>query len=238
MGPARRALLTLVRLLFLSLGRRFEEAYELLAAIGWNVTHAGGTLRRRRDAQRARPSATTRCSRYTASAGLHLPRWFQTAERILEEQRELGEGEAGQPAAHSGSGTGPPRLSRSIRSSSAASSAVLVGASPCAQLSGTEPCSSAASCRRSPPPGRVLPEPSSPDSGRRVWAGRPPRLPGLAALGGISFASFANTALGAEAILIAGPRLATVLWLPGGRPPHRDARRRRSSRPRLQPRRR
>ena len=93
------ALLTLVRLLYLCLARRFEEAYELLAAIGWNVTHAGGTFVRRREAQRARSVRDHALSRYTASAGLHLPRWFQTAERILEEQREVGEGDAGQPAA-------------------------------------------------------------------------------------------------------------------------------------------
>ena len=31
------------------------------------------------------------------SAGLRIPRWFQTAERILEEQREIEEGDEGQP---------------------------------------------------------------------------------------------------------------------------------------------
>ena len=31
------------------------------------------------------------------SAGLRLPRWFQTAERILEEQREIEQGDEGQP---------------------------------------------------------------------------------------------------------------------------------------------
>src|SRR4029078_6486982 len=36
--------LTVVRLLFLVIGRRLEEAYELLAAIGWNVNHLGGDL--------------------------------------------------------------------------------------------------------------------------------------------------------------------------------------------------
>ena len=90
-------LLTVVRLLFLTLGRRFEEAYELLAAAGWNVTHLGGTVRRRRVAQRARTVRDHALRHFTACAGLHIPRWFQTAERILEEQRELGEGEADQP---------------------------------------------------------------------------------------------------------------------------------------------
>ena len=90
-------LLTLVRLLFLALGRRFEEAYELLTAIGWNLAHLGSTLRRRRAAQRARTVRDHALRHFTASAGLHIPRWFQTAERILEEQRELGEDEADQP---------------------------------------------------------------------------------------------------------------------------------------------
>src|SRR5438128_501687 len=92
-------LLTLLRLLYLSVGRRFEEAFELLAALGWNVTHLGGTLRRRRETQRARSVRDHALTRYTASAGLHLPRWFQSAERILEEQREFGEEDAGRPAA-------------------------------------------------------------------------------------------------------------------------------------------
>ena len=50
-------LLTVVRLLFLSLGRRFEEAYELLASIGWNIAHLGGTLAAapRRPARADRP---------------------------------------------------------------------------------------------------------------------------------------------------------------------------------------
>jgi hypothetical protein len=37
--------------------------------------------------------------RFTDSAGLRLPRWFQTAERILEEQREIEEEDAGRPVA-------------------------------------------------------------------------------------------------------------------------------------------
>jgi hypothetical protein len=35
--------------------------------------------------------------RFMESAGLRLPRWFQTAERILEEQRAIDDDEQGVP---------------------------------------------------------------------------------------------------------------------------------------------
>jgi GT2 family glycosyltransferase len=85
-----------VRLVFLSLARRFEEAYDLMAAWGWNVAHLPGTLARRRRIQRARRIKDRSLRRFMESAGLRLPRWFQTAERILEEQRELDTEEDGE----------------------------------------------------------------------------------------------------------------------------------------------
>jgi GT2 family glycosyltransferase len=90
-------LLSVVRALFLVLSRRFEEAYELVAAIGWNVTHARRTFSLRRKVQRARAVRDRELHRFTESAGLRIPRWFQSAERILEEQRELDEAEEGEP---------------------------------------------------------------------------------------------------------------------------------------------
>ncbi len=90
-------LLSVVRALFLLLSRRFEEAYELLAAIGWNIAHVPGTLSRRRKVQRARAVRDRELHRFTESAGLRIPRWFQKAEQILEEQRELDEGDLGEP---------------------------------------------------------------------------------------------------------------------------------------------
>lgn len=89
--------LTVVRLLFLLLSRRFEEAVDVLATVGWNVVHLPGTLRRRRRVQKARTVRDHALRRYTESAGLRLPHWFQTAERIWEEQRELGEEDEGEP---------------------------------------------------------------------------------------------------------------------------------------------
>ena len=91
--------LTVVRLLYLLLSRRFEEAYDVLAAIGWNVAHLPSTVVARRRVQRHRRIKDHALRRFTESAGLRLPRWFMTAERILEEQRELGAEEADEPAA-------------------------------------------------------------------------------------------------------------------------------------------
>ena len=82
--------LGLLRLAYLLIGRRFEEAYDLVAAWGWNVAHLPGTLSRRHRAQKARRVKDRKLRRYMESAGLRLPRWFQTAEQIWEEQRELG----------------------------------------------------------------------------------------------------------------------------------------------------
>jgi GT2 family glycosyltransferase len=91
-------LLALVRVLFLVLGRRFEEAYDVLAAWGWNVANLGGTFRRRRRAQRIRLVKDGSLRRFMASGGMRSPRWFQTAERILEEQREIYDEEEDVPA--------------------------------------------------------------------------------------------------------------------------------------------
>src|SRR6266581_3792416 len=91
--------LTVVRFLYLLLSRRFEEAYDVVAAIGWNVAHLPSTLRARRRVQKHRRIKDHVLRRFTESAGLRLPRWFMTAERILEEQRELEAEDADEPAA-------------------------------------------------------------------------------------------------------------------------------------------
>jgi len=91
--------LTVVRLLYLLLSRRFEEAYDVVAAIGWNVAHLPGTLRARRRVQKHRRIKDHVLRRFTESAGLRLPRWFMTAERILEEQRDVEAEEVDEPTA-------------------------------------------------------------------------------------------------------------------------------------------
>jgi GT2 family glycosyltransferase len=201
--------LTGVRLLFLVIGRRLEEAYELLAAIGWNLSHLRGTLRRRRAAQRPRTVRDHALRRFTASAGLHLPRWFQTAERILEEQRELGDEDEGRPTAQ--------RLRQRTRSFVAVHP-VLV-----ASFLGAIVWAFAVRSLASPAVlvGGVLPMfPASPDgffqelvSGFRSTGlgGSAAASPGLAILGAVSYVSFGSTALAQKAIVLAGPVIASVL---------------------------
>ena len=201
--------LTVVRLVFLVIGRRLEEAYELLAAIGWNVAHLGGTLTRRRVAQRARVVPDHALRRYTASAGLHLPRWFQTAERILEEQRELGEEDVGRPTTQ--------RLRRRT------ASFVTVHPVLVASVLGAVVWAFAVRSLLSPSilVGGALPVfPASPDgffhelaSGFRTTAlgGSTAASPALALLGAISFLSFDSTALAAKALVVGTPVVASIL---------------------------
>ncbi len=201
--------LTLVRLVFLSLARRFEEAYELLAAIGWNLSHLGGTWRRRRVAQHARTVRDHTLGRFTASAGLHLPRWFQTAELIIEEQRELGADEPDEPAS---------RRLRHRTASFVSVHPVIVGA-----FLGVIVGAFAALAILEPPKlmGGVLPMfPSSANgffealvSGFRSsgLGGALAASPALGVLGGVSYASFASTALAPKVLMILGPAMAIVL---------------------------
>ena len=82
----------LVRLFLLSLGRRFEDAYDLVAAWGWNMLHLPGTIRRRVRVQSVRAVRDRHVRRFMASA-FRMPRWFERAEEILDEQLEEGEEE-------------------------------------------------------------------------------------------------------------------------------------------------
>jgi GT2 family glycosyltransferase len=202
-------ILTLVRLLFLALARRFEEAFELVRAIGWNLAHLGSTVRRRWAVQHARKVPDRRLRHFTASAGLHIPRWFHTAERILEEQRELGETEADEPTS--------TRL-RHRTASFVSVHPVLVGCAAGALILAFAARSLLVS---GPLMGGAMPIfPSSPSgffhelvSGFRTTGlgGSLAASPSLAALGGISVGALANTALAQKVIVIAGPVIAGVL---------------------------
>jgi GT2 family glycosyltransferase len=89
-------LLAFVRLLYLSLTRRFDGALDLVGAWGWNLLHLPGTLSRRVRAQSVRKVGDRQLRRFMGSAGLRLPRWFETAGMILVEQREIEEEDEGQ----------------------------------------------------------------------------------------------------------------------------------------------
>ena len=201
--------LTLFRLVYLTLSRRFEEAYELLAAVGWNVAHLPGTLSRRRGIQRSRRVRDHALRRFTESAGLRLPRWFQTAERILEEQREWGEDEADEPAAR--------RLGHRTVS--------LVSAHPVIVTCFVAAIVVAVAVRSlvgsGPLVGAALPTfPSSPSGflAALVSAYRTTPLggtmaasPALGAMSGLSFLTFGSTAIAQKVMLVGGPVLAGVL---------------------------
>jgi GT2 family glycosyltransferase len=79
------------RLAYLAVVRRLEEAYELLAAWAWNLTHLPSTVRRRVRAQSVRKVPDRRIRRFMESEFFRPPRWFVEAERILGEQMELEE---------------------------------------------------------------------------------------------------------------------------------------------------
>lgn len=85
------------RLALLGASRRFEDAYELLAAWNWNLAHLPGTVRRRIRTQSVRTVPDRLVRRFMESASLRLPRWFEAAGSILAEQRGLEVEEDGPP---------------------------------------------------------------------------------------------------------------------------------------------
>ena len=198
-----------VRLVFLTLARRFEEAFDLLAAWGWNLTHLPGTLARRRRIQRERRVNDRAIRRFMETAGLRLPRWFQTAERILEEQREIEERDDGETVS---------RRLRDRTASLVGSHPVIVGsfvgialgALVIRGLLGSEALS-----------GGVLPAfPAEPTG---FWAelasafrttglgGSLPASPALGALGSLSWVTLGSTALAQKVLLAGAPVLAAIL---------------------------
>jgi GT2 family glycosyltransferase len=80
-----------VRLAYLAVSRRLEDAYELLSAWAWNLVHLPSTLRRRVRAQAVRTVPDRAVRRFMQTEFFRLPRWFVEAERILEEQIEMEE---------------------------------------------------------------------------------------------------------------------------------------------------
>jgi GT2 family glycosyltransferase len=202
-------LLTALRLVFLTLSRRFEEGLEVLHAWWWNIAHLGGTLDRRRQVQRARRVRDRNLRQFTESAGLRVPRWFQTAERILEEQREIDELDDETPAAR--------RLRKRTASLVsdhpvlvASTLAVIVGVVVLRDLFGPEPLV-----------GGALPAFPDRPSGfftELVSAYRTTGLggslaasPALAAMGALSYLSFASTEVAQKLMLAGGPALGAIV---------------------------
>ena len=89
------ALLGLARLLGLSLTRRFDDAWDLLTAWGWNVSHLPGTIRRRVRAQSVRRVKDRSILRFMESSAFRIPKWLEAAGEILAEQRGIDDDDEG-----------------------------------------------------------------------------------------------------------------------------------------------
>src|SRR3712207_5953349 len=73
-----------VRLVALGVSRRFDDAFDLVRAWGWNLLHLPSTVRRRVRAQSVRSVRDRSVRRFMAGA-FRLPRWFERAEEFLDE---------------------------------------------------------------------------------------------------------------------------------------------------------
>jgi GT2 family glycosyltransferase len=190
------------RLAFLAVSRRFEDAYDLVAAWGWNLLRMPGTLRRRFRAQRIRVVRDRGIRRFMAST-FRLPRWFERAEEFLDEGlEELEDEEFGRPL---------PRRAASVVAGHpvllGSAIAIVLGALAVRHFVGPDVLS-----------GGVLPAfPERPEgffrelvSGVRTTTlgGAQAASPALAGLGALSWLSFASTALAQKLLLGALPPLA------------------------------
>ena len=202
-------LLGTIRFVYLVLGRRFEEAFDVAAAWGWNLAHLQGTLARRRRAQKARRVGDRSLRRFMESAGFRSPRWFATAERILEEQRAIDEADEGEP------------IQRRLRDRTASLVgshpvivasflAVLVGAVAVRELIGAGSLAGGALPAFPDHAGDLFAELAS--AVRSTPLGGPlAPSPALGALGALSVAALGDPHLAQKAILLAGPPLAAIL---------------------------
>jgi GT2 family glycosyltransferase len=201
--------LTVIRFAYLLLGRRFEEAFELAAAWGWNVAHLPGTLARRRRAQRARRVPDRSLKRFMESAGVRLPRWFATAERIIEEQRAIDEADEGEPIRRrlrdrtaSLVGSHPVIVASFV--------ALVVGAAATREVVGTASLVGGALPHFPSTPGGLFAELASTARSTPLGGTLAPS-PALGALAAVSWVLFGETDLAQKAILLLGLPLAAVL---------------------------
>ena len=196
--------LGVARILFLAVSRRFEDAFDLLAAWGWNILHLPGTLRRRIRAQSVRSVADRKIRPFMAST-FRLPRWFERAEEILDEGlEELEDEELGRPLPRRAAGVaaGHPVLLGSIL-------AIGLGALAVRHLVGPEVLSGGALASFPADLGDFFEELGS---GVRttVLGGVQPGSPALAGLGAGSWVAFGSTSLAQKILLGAMPALAGV----------------------------
>lgn len=198
-----------IRIAYLSLSRRFEEALDVVAAWWWNLAHLPGTVVRRRRVQKARRVRDRALRRFMESAGFRSPRWFVTAERILEEQRAIDEADEGEPIQRrlrdrtaSLVGTHPVIVGSFV--------AIIVGTVAVRELLALDVLA-----------GGALP--AFPDRAADLFAelasavrstplgGPLAPSPAVGGLGVLSLAAFGDPSIAQKAILLAGPPLAAIL---------------------------
>ncbi len=186
-----------LRIAYLTLARRFEDAYELLSAWTWNLVHLPSTLRRRIRAQSVRTVRDRSVRRFMESAFFRVPRWFQRAERILEEQIEE---EREQPSLR----TRAASLASQHPALVAWTVGALVAAAAYRQVIGPFALSGGALARFPAAPGDFFRELLS---GFRTTGlgGTQAASPALAALGAVSEILFASTAVAQKTLLVLLP---------------------------------
>ena len=73
----------IIRLVAHVVGRRFDRAWQMLRAWGWNLIHLPGTIRRRARAQAVRHTGDRDIAQFMAPAGTGLRRWALRASSVL-----------------------------------------------------------------------------------------------------------------------------------------------------------
>jgi GT2 family glycosyltransferase len=202
-------LLGAIRIAYLSLGRRFEEAIDVVAAWWWNVAHLPGTVARRRRIQKARRVPDRALRRFMESPGVRSPRWFATAERILEEQRAIDEADEGEPIQRrlrdrtaSLVGTHPVIVGSVL--------AIVLGAVSARELLGLDILAGGALPAFPARAGDLFAELTS--AVRSTPLGGPlAPSPAIGAIGALSVAAFGDPTTVQKLILLAGPPLAAIL---------------------------
>lgn len=194
------------RTLLLALSRRFEEAYDVVAAWGWNLAHLPGTVRRRLRAQSVRTVKDRDIRRFMESATVRLPRWLDEASAILSEQIRIDDDEP--PGQRLRART--RSLLRSHPALVGAAAAVVVGFLVAGPVLGADPLT-----------GGVTPGfPSSPASffqelasGVRTTAlgGAQAASPALGALGGLSWLLLGSPSLAQRVLIVALPFIASAM---------------------------
>ena len=196
------AVLGIARIAFLLVARRFEDAFDQLAAWGWNVAHLPGTLRRRLRAQSVRSVRDRTVRRFMAST-LRLPRWFERAEALLEEQLEEGTEDAPRFRERAATIAGAhPVVVTSIF-------AIAIGALAYRTIIGPQALTGGALASFPSSAGGFFHELAA-STRSTILGGVQPASPALAGLGALSWVSFGSPAVAQKLLLCALPPVAAI----------------------------